>query len=297
MSVASLAPLPHQGSTDPQDAVSALTAAAKSSFTLGMTLLARPRREAMHAVYAFCRVVDDIADGDPPADTLTRAEKRALLDDWRAEIERLYAGAPVSTIGRALAGPVERYRLPKQEFLLMIEGMEIDADGPVVAPTRAALHHYTRRVAGSVGQLSMLIFGAEPGPETERMALTLADAIQITNILRDVEEDASIGRVYLPREMLEDAGIPCEPEAVARHPALPTVCKRLGAEAAEDYARAATLIRRYSRLKAAPALAMMGVYRRYLELMAAQDFRRNPAPSLSSGQKLRAGLLTVVKGS
>ncbi|MEL7154326.1 MAG: squalene/phytoene synthase family protein [Pseudomonadota bacterium] len=295
MTLASLAPVPHGADRSPQEVVDSITFAARSSFSLGMSLIARPRRQAMRAVYAFCRVVDDIADGDPPADTMDQAEKLALLDDWRGEIDLVFAGRPVSSIGKALLEPVSRYDLPKAEFVAMIEGMEVDARGPVIAPDLEALRGYTRRVAGSVGCLSMRIFGAHRGPESDRFALALADAIQLTNILRDVEEDAEIGRLYLPCEILDAQGIPHDPVEAAQHKHLPQACAKLGAIARQNYEDAIGMLSAHSHIATAPARAMMGVYRRYLDLMEQANWQR-PAPRMTKGQKLRYGLQAVIAG-
>ncbi len=284
-----LAPLAAPAGTAPQEVVDRITGAARSSFSLGMKLLARPRRQAMRAVYAFCRVVDDIADGDMPA-----AEKHALLADWRHEIAWLYDGAPTSAIGQALARPVQAYDLPKDEFLAMIEGMEMDAAGPIVAPPRDRLARYTRCVAGSVGMLSMRIFGAWNGAASERFALNLADALQLTNILRDVEEDAAIGRLYLPAETLVRHGASPDPATISTDPALVSVCTDIGAEARTHFTKARAEIPAHSRLALAPALAMLGVYEGYLEKMEATGFAR-PGPEMLSGEKLRRGLAAVLR--
>ena len=295
MTISELAPVPHVAGTSPQEVADRITFAARSSFSLGMSLISRPRRHAMRAVYAFCRVVDNIADGDPPADTMDRREKLALLSEWRDEIERVYSGTPVSSIGKALLDPVERHELPKSEFIAMIDGMEMDARGPIVAPDLDELNVYTRRVAGSVGCLSIRIFGAYQGAQSERLALSLADAIQLTNILRDVEEDAEIGRLYLPRELLEDAGVPPVPAEAACHPNLPQVCRSLGAIARKQYDDVQDPIAQHGRIATAPVRAMMGVYRRYLDLMEENAWAR-PAPTMSKGQKLRCGLGAVIAG-
>ena len=176
-----------------------------TSFGLGMKILPKARREAMFAIYAFCREIDDIADEGG-----THAEKIAGLNGWRDEIERLYAGAPTYPTARALAGPIEQFDLPKEEFILLIEGMEMDANGPVVAPSWEELFAYCRRVAGAVGLLSMRAFGAPNNQTADRFALSLADALQTTNILRDVREDAEMGRLYLPRPLLEKYEIPTD---------------------------------------------------------------------------------------
>lgn len=182
-----------------------------TSFGAGMAILPKKRREAMYAIYAFCREVDDIAD-----DALPAAEKMRRLYEWRGEIDRIYAGRPLYPTGAALLEPVRAYGLPKQEFQLLIEGMEMDADGPIVAPSMDRLFAYTRRVAGAVGMLSMPVFGAPKGAASDDFALSLGDALQLTNILRDVAEDAAIGRLYLPAELLEKHGALKDADAVAR---------------------------------------------------------------------------------
>ena len=285
-----LAPLPAAAGTDPQQVADAITARAKTSFATGMRVLSKPRRNAMRAIYAFARVIDDIVDEDWPL-----AEKHRLLGEWRAEIGRLFAGQPVSAIGQALAGPVARYELPREEFLLLIEGMEMDANGPIVASPMEELRAYTRRVAGTVGILSMRIFGAWMGTQSERAALALGDAFQLTNILRDVEEDAAIGRLYLPREALKAAGVPTEdPAAAVRQPELWRACAEIGRLARADFTAARAAMAGHSRMALAPALLMTGVYEGYLGQMEARGFRRDKGPlTLSKGAKLWRGLVCL----
>jgi phytoene synthase len=269
-----LAPLPAPAGINPQQVADMITARAKTSFATGMRILAKPRRNAMRAIYAFARVIDDIADEDWPL-----AEKHRLLDAWCAEIGRLFDGKPVSAIGQALAGPVARYKLPRAEFLLLIEGMEMDANGPIIAPPMTQLRAY----------------GAWMGEQSERAALALGDAFQLTNILRDVEEDAAIGRLYLPREILETAGIPTDdPAAVARHPELWRACAEVGRLARADFNAARAAMAGHSRMALAPALLMTGVYEGYLSKMEARGFRRDGGPvAVSKGAKLWRGLVCL----
>jgi phytoene synthase len=285
-----LAPLPAPAGTDPQQVADEITARARTSFATGMRVLSKPRRDAMRAIYAFARVIDDIADEDWPL-----AEKHRLLAEWRSEIERLFEGRPVSAIGQALAGPVTRYGLPRAEFLLLIEGMEMDANGPIVAPSIEVLRAYIRRVAGAVGMLSMRVFGAWIGDRSERAALALGDAFQLTNILRDVEEDAAIGRLYLPREALQAAGVPVgDPAAAARHPDLWRACAEVGRLARADFIAARRAMAGHSRIALAPALLMTGVYEGYLASMEARGFRREGgAIVLSKQAKLWRGLVCL----
>jgi squalene synthase HpnD len=285
LTLAALMPVPAPEAADPIALATEITARSGTSFSAGMAILPKPRRHAMRALYAFCRVVDDIADGDFPQE-----EKRAALSAWRGEIDALFAGKPVSAVGRALSEPIKRYDLPKAEFIHMIDGMQTDADGPVVAPSGHALALYTRQVAGSVGTLSMRIFGAWRGEVSERFALSLADALQITNILRDVEEDARIGRIYLPIEALSAHGIPPVPETIADHPALPAIRQEFGLEARALYDQARLLATRHSRAQLRPALMMMGAYEGYLDAMEARGWRDIDGLGLSKREKLLRGL-------
>ena len=286
-----LAPLPLGPGADAQAVVDRITGAANSSFSLGMKLLSRPRRQAMRAVYAFCRVVDDIADGDLPGE-----RKRALLQDWRAEIELLFQGAPVSAIGRALVAPVQAHDLPKTEFLQMIDGMEMDANGPIVAPGRDTLFRYNRCVAGTVGLLSMRIFGAWKGEVSHDFALALANALQLTNIVRDVEEDADIGRIYLPAEVLQAAGVRADCATIASDPNLADARRQVGQWAQQFFDQARAGAAHHNRLALAPALAMYGVYRGYLSAMQRTAFRPDGSWVMTKPRKLRHGLSAVLLG-
>ncbi|MGF1501962.1 MAG: presqualene diphosphate synthase HpnD [Paracoccaceae bacterium] len=281
-----LGPLPAGPGDDPAAIVARITARARSSFSTGMRILSKPRREAMWALYAFSRLIDDIADEDWPV-----AEKRRLLTDWRAEVDRIEAGAPVSAVGQALAEARAAYDLPVGEFHALIDGMQMDAEGPIVAPPMATLRLYTRRVAGAVGLVSMRIFGAWRGEISDDYARALGDAFQLTNILRDVEEDAALGRLYLPAEALDRAGVPHDPDAAVRHPGLSAACAEVGALARAEFETARALIPAHSRRALAPALLMTGVYATYLARMEAAGFRRETVVRLSSAGKLWRGLL------
>ncbi|MEM8849183.1 MAG: squalene/phytoene synthase family protein [Pseudomonadota bacterium] len=278
---------------DPMTEVSSIVSRSRSSFTWGMRSLPKARRDAIFAVYAFCRIVDDIAD----CESMHADRKRALLEAWRIEIEQVYAGLPKSSIGRALLVAVDHFDLPGAEFRMMLEGMKMDVDGPIVAPAKADLLDYTRRVAGSVGALSIRIFGARDCPERDRFALTLADALQLTNILRDVEEDAQIGRVYLPRQSLATHGLPVhDPAALIAdltrgHAALPAICAEVGAMARTRFQEAREALGALEPASVRPALMMMGVYEGYLDRMEALGHARHVrALTMPRWQKLARSL-------
>lgn len=280
-----LAPTPVAADAPVHGMTRAIVKRSGSSFTAGMRLLPRAGRDAMFALYAFCRVVDDIADGPWPAE-----ERERLLAAWWREIEALYDDKPRSAIGLALAEAVETFGLPEREFLLMIEGMEMDATWGGEAPPRARLEAYVRRVAGTVGRLSIRIFGVQDLTVGDRFALNLARAFQLTNILRDVEEDAALGRLYLPADLLEAHQAPGLP-ALLGTPALVAVCGDLGEEAAQSFAAARADMPKLPRREIRPALMMMGVYEGYLAAMRAAGWSREVIPlSLSKRQKLQRGL-------
>ncbi|GAD57540.1 phytoene synthase [Limimaricola cinnabarinus LL-001] len=162
-----------------QMGVAEIVSGSGSSFRAGMRVLPAPRRRAILAVYAFCRVVDDVVDTPGP-----EAEKRAGLDAWEAELTRIREGRPRTPVGREIAHAARAYDLPLEEFDLVIDGMRMDLRG-MIAPDAATLDAYVRRVAGAVGILSMHVFGAWRGEASRRFALSLAEALQLTNILRD----------------------------------------------------------------------------------------------------------------
>lgn len=239
-----------------------------TSFGPGMRILSKQRREAMYAVYAFCREVDDIADEEGPLE-----DKRKRLAEWRAEIDRIFEGRPQTPAGAALIEPVRHFHLPKEEFILVVEGMEMDAEGPIIAPSMERLFAYTRRAAGAVGMLSMPIFGAPTGRTSDDFALSLGDALQLTNILRDIDEDAEEGRLYLPRELLEKHGCPLDPAMAVSHAGLPLVRAELADIAREKFAAARLALASgldWRILR--PALLMMGVYETCLNRMTARGW-------------------------
>lgn len=235
---------------------------ADTSFYWAMRILPAHRRRAIFAVYAFCREVDDVADSDAAAD-----QKVAALTEWRAEIERLYVGVPDHATTKALADALADFDLEKEAFLAVIDGMEMDARGPIIAPDMAELEAYCARVASAVGMLCVRIFG-ESGDDGRAVAESLGLALQLTNILRDVKEDAAMGRLYLPRELLEAHGITSrDPAKVLSHPDLPLVCRELAALAQERFSEAERAIARCPGRAMRPAVIMMKVYQRTLDKM------------------------------
>lgn len=233
-----------------------------SSFYAGMRLLPKAEREAMFAIYAFCRAVDDIADdqqGDP-------AGRAAALDQWRRDLDALYAGGDAGQ-ARIVAEAVERFALDRADFEAVIDGMAMDVARDIRWPTIDELDLYCDRVASAVGRLSVRVFGMPHAPGIE-LAHHLGRALQLTNILRDIDEDAAIGRVYLPIEALQGVGItPTNPTAVAADPRIDQAVRPLAARARDHYRAAdAILAARPAGHLLAPRL-MEAVYAKLLTRM------------------------------
>jgi squalene synthase HpnD/squalene synthase HpnC len=267
---------------------------AGTSFYWAMRLLPREKREAMFAIYAFCREVDDIADGHGAAEA-----KRAALAAWRDEIAALYDGQPSRMITRALVAPVASFGLRREHFEEIISGVEMDADGVMLAPRMDELELYCSRVAGAVGLLSVRVFGCADR-RADSVALSVGHALQLTNILRDVGEDAAVGRLYLPRELLDAAGIGGhDPRVVVGHGDLHKACAALAEIAKGRFAEArASLVDMAPDDRAAlrPAVIMMAVYSRLLDRLVGIGWRRlHPPVNLPRAEKmwiaLRHGML------
>ena len=172
-----------------------ITRRASSNFYYAFMLLPAERRRALHAIYAFCRFVDDIADDE------TVPEPVEMLAQWRAELDNVFAGTPTRAVSRALAENVRRFRIPRCYFEEVIDGVEMDLTRRRYA-TFDELSLYCRRVASAVGLICIEIFGYS-NPAARIYAERLGVAFQLTNIIRDVREDAARGRIYLPFEDLK----------------------------------------------------------------------------------------------
>jgi squalene synthase HpnD len=182
-------------------AAPSLPAPRGSSFYAAMRILPADKRQAMFDIYGFCRAVDDIADDN----LRDRQARHGELQAWRADIDALYAGRPPQAL-EGLARTVKTYDLQRVDFLAVVDGMEMDVVADIQAPDWATLDLYCDRVACAVGRLSTRVFGLEPRAG-DALAEHLGKALQLTNILRDLDEDCALGRLYLPREALEKAGI------------------------------------------------------------------------------------------
>jgi presqualene diphosphate synthase len=242
------------------------TAASGSSFYAAMRVLPRAQRDAMLKIYSFCRQVDDIADSDGP-----RPERLAALQQWRADIDALYQGNPPPRL-RDFVQSVRKFGLKREDFLAIVDGMEMDVPQDIRAPDLATLDLYCDRVASAVGRLSVRVFGM---PEEDGILLAhhLGRALQLTNILRDIDEDAGLGRLYLPREALLHAGITGDdPATVTSDRGLPKVCTALAARAKAHFEKSDEIMKRNRRRAVRAPRIMSKYYHTVLDLLLARGF-------------------------
>jgi phytoene synthase len=238
---------------------------ASTSFYWAMRLLPRPQREAMFAVYSFCRQVDDIADDEK----LTPEQKRHRLTNWRHEIDAMFAHRPGCPETRALLDAIDEFSLRRDDFLDVIDGMEMDAGEPIVAPDLKTFDLYVDRVASAVGRLCVCIFG-DPTEHGVMVAHHTGRALQITNILRDVDEDAKVGRVYLPRELMEKHKIDwSKPSEIMSQAGFVPMWRELAETARQEYEMAEEAMNLCRPDVMRPARIMKAVYQRNLERMMA----------------------------
>jgi phytoene synthase len=258
--------------------------ASGSSFYAAMRILPRAQREAMFQIYSFCRHVDDIADSDGP-----RPERLAALQQWRDDIDALYQGRPPARL-QDYAESISRFGLRREDFLAVVDGMEMDVPQDIRAPDLATLDLYCDRVASAVGRLSVRVFGL---PEADGVLLAhhLGRALQLTNILRDIDEDATLGRLYLPREGLLHAGITGnDPQKVTADRALPRVCAPLADRARQHFEKADEVMDRNSRRLVRAPRIMSRYYHAILELLVKRGFAA-PRTPVRVGKLTRFGII------
>ena len=261
--------------------------ASSSSFYTAMRVLPRDRREAMFSLYGFCRAVDDIADARGSSSS---AQRLAELERWRADIAELFAGrAPPHLTD--LAEAVRDYGLRRLDFEAIIDGMEMDAARDIRAPDWATLDLYCDRVASAVGRLSVRIFGLGPKPG-EALARHLGRALQLTNILRDIDEDAAVGRLYLPREALIAAGVASDdPLSAAADPTIAAACAEVAARARGHFDEAQAIMAAAPRGAVRAPQLMAAAYRSILDKMVADGFEPPRRRAKASRLRILGALL------
>jgi phytoene synthase len=252
-----------------------------SSFAAAFWMFPKAERQAVHAIYAFCRFADDVAD-----DPRVLGSRALLLERWRAELGAAYRGVPTHPVGIALADAVRRFDLPREIFEELLRGVESDLERAPLQ-TFDDVTRYCFRVASTVGILLVRLLGHR-SPRALEYAEAMGIAVQLTNILRDVGEDAASGRIYLAREDMRRFGVSPESLTANRAPDELRVLLACYAERARIYyERAARLRPEDARGRLRPADAMGRIYRALLEELQRRRFPlAAPALRLSNARRL-----------
>jgi phytoene synthase len=265
-------------------AVARLTKQSGTSFYTAFLFLPPAKRRAVFALYSFCRLVDDCVDE-------LDGEGEAGLERWSAEIDRCFAGAPTTEVGRELTQALERYPMPRRSFADLIEGCRMDLKQWRYGTFRD-LRAYCERVASAVGLAAIEIFGYR-NPQTRQYATEMGVALQLTNILRDVAPDAVRGRLYLPLEDLAEAGVSEQTfmdvalGRAARSAAIDAVLSRLGRRARDQFASAERALPGEDRRSMLSAQMMGAVYREILRRLEASGYPLGARLRLTRMSKLR----------
>jgi len=242
-------------------------AASGSSFYYSFLFLEPRRRQAITALYAFCREVDDVVDECPDPGIA-----RTKLDWWRGELAALYTGRPSHPVTQALAGSLKEFHLPQEQLLEIIDGMEMDLDNARYADFKA-LHLYCYRVASVVGLLAAEIFGYKDR-QTLKYAHDLGLAFQLTNIIRDVGEDARRGRIYLPQDELARFGVADDDLVGARYSdSFHTLMEFQVERARATYQQAFAQLPSADRKSQRAGLVMTAIYRATLDEIVRDNYR------------------------
>jgi phytoene synthase len=268
-----------------------LTRKSRSNFYYAFLTLPRRRREALYAVYAFCRTVDDIADlGDERG--VDRAAQRSQLESWRRHVALCYepGGRPEHPIAAGLARAVSEFAIPREALLAIIDGVEMDLD-QVRYETAEDLYPYCYRVASAVGLCCIEIFGYTD-PRAREYAVNLGTALQLTNIIRDVGADARAGRVYLPQEDLRKFGVTTDDLRAGRYTGEFVSLMRHQAARARQFYRAARDAFPAMDARSLVAAEIMGrIYRALLDEIETRGFRVfGERITLPTGRKLAIAL-------
>lgn len=268
-----------------------ITRRSGSNFAAAFWILPRPRRKALHAVYAFCRLADDIAD-----DAELQGDRAALLRRWRGELESSFRGAARSPVGIALTDAARRYQLSERDFQDLLQGIESDLRGEDFR-SFAELERYCYRVAGTVGRVLVRILGCGDAASLA-YGEAMGTAVQLTNVLRDVHADAESGRIYLAVEDMERMGVVRKDlEKPEPDEALRMLLAQYAERARIHYERAEALLPAQQRRNLRGAEAMGRIYRALLEAALLRGFSNLAEPvRLSPTRRFRIAAAVWIRG-
>lgn len=250
----------------------------------GMQLLPKAKREALYTLLAFVRHLEDVVESP-----ISLAEKQEILGMWREELDNIFdRRVPATDIGRRIYKNCIRFKLPKAEFLNLVDSISANIDNPLQAPTLQQLSGYCRGVGGMTGSLSLRVFGCTDENVIKELSTALGLSLQITTILINVKEDAQNDRLYIPQELLQKAGISAtDPKSVVVDKNLARARRELAAIAAENYRKAYTILDGLDKKTARPLKLIADIYKRYFDIMEKRGWEIiSPKPRVSKWRKL-----------
>jgi len=253
----------------------------KSSFGPAFFFLGRQKRNALAHYYNFCRIADDTVDEPNP-------NAQQTLKDLAAEVEYIYLGAPKTQWGEDLVEDVRTFSIDKNRFLLLLEGMQADLDQRKY-PTFESLQWYLYRVAVIVGKATLDILNVR-GEKADELAQSLGTAVQLTNIVRDVHEDAKLGRVYLPCALSAQDILEHKKPALVQE-----TCQQLTQLAQEQYTRAFQLMDDFWPVTMIPCRVMGYVYQKNLAKIEEQGFKSETSVKLTKFEKMQMVAYALIK--
>ncbi len=258
----------------------------KASTTLSLSLhfLDKPKREALYTLFAWAKHLEEVAES-----SLTDKEKKMIMDGWRQELDNIFdKKVPVSEIGRQIYKNCLRFKLPKAEFINTLESISQNISQPWQAPSLKQFNGYCRGFGGIAGSLSLRVFGCNDEKIISNLSSSMGKALQITNILRNIKEDASNNRLFIPQEMLAKAEInSTDPQSVLVNKNLVIARKELAQIAEENYQKAYSIISGLDKKTSKPLLLILDTYKKYFDIMNNRGWEIiSPKPEISRLDKL-----------
>ena len=251
---------------------------------LGMRLLPKAKREALYTLFAWARHLEDVVES-----SLEDKEKQEIMNGWRRELDNIFdKKVPATDIGRRIYKNCMRFKLPKSEFINMLTSISKNVNKPLQAPSMKQLTGYCRGVGGMAGSLSLRVFGCEDEKIINELSSSMGTAVQITNILRNIKEDANNNRLYIPQELLAKAEITStDPKTVLVDKNLSIAREEMAKIAAQNYEQAYKILGNLDKTTARPLRLIMDIYKRYFDMMSNRGWEViSPKPQLSKFRKL-----------
>lgn len=249
-----------------------------------MQSLPKAKREAVYTLYAFCRHLDNLVDSD-----LTAEQKQNLFNIWKEELDNIYVKkVPATQIGRKIYKNCMRFKIQKDDFYEILNSIFLDFPKPLQAPELETFHQYIRGTSEIPAYITLLIMGNMEEAKMRELAQSFGRAMQLTNILKDIKEDAYAGHLYLPKEMLREAGIcTSEPLTVLTDAHLISVREKLGKAAADYFDQAFKLLSETNASQTRPLRFILHIYKRYFDIMQKRGWEiMSPKPEISKRDKL-----------